>query len=185
MSIEIVTAEPEGNYIADRFFSLKVLKAFLVGNRWRERGETVKLPERVAKEAVLSGAAEPHGLGAAAAAFFAMPAAQPKPEPVSRTGGAYIRVLKGAFFDATQSRSFVPEDGPSRVFCRIASELVDNPSVPFAGRRGTVIELVDCTPEDHRRVIEDGKKAKANKPTERPPNRFGCAVAGPPARDAR
>jgi hypothetical protein len=183
MATEIVTVEPEVNYVADRHFSLKVLKSFLVGNRWREKGETVSLPEQAAKEAIRCGAAQAHGLGASAASYFAMPTAKPKPEPVERTGGRYIRVLKGSFFDATQSRSFVPEDGMVRVFCRITPELVDDPSVPFASRRGTVIELVDCTPEDHKRVIEEGKKARALKPTERAPNRFGCSVEGPPARD--
>ena len=44
MPTEIVTAEPVENYNTDRHFSVKVLKPFLAGSKWREKGEVVKLP---------------------------------------------------------------------------------------------------------------------------------------------
>jgi hypothetical protein len=85
-----------------------------VGNKWREKGEVVKVPERVAKEAVIQGCAEPHGLTAAAAAWFAMPAEVPKTKPAEDyTSAKYqapnIKILSGSIFQ--EGRSYTAADG--------------------------------------------------------------------------
>jgi hypothetical protein len=114
MATEIVTAEPVVNYNIDRHFSVRVLKPFLVGNKWREKGEVVKVPERVAKEAALSGAAEPYGLTAAAAAWFAMPAEVPKSKPAEDYASAKyqapnIKIVSGSLLQ--DGKNYGPDDG--------------------------------------------------------------------------
>jgi hypothetical protein len=113
MATEIVTAEPVVNYNIDRHFSVRVIRPFLAGNKWREKNEVLKLPERAAKQAVLEGAAEPYGLTAAAAAWFAMPAAPLKPAPVEDYASAKyqapnIKIVSGSLLQ--DGKNYGPGD---------------------------------------------------------------------------
>ena len=64
--VEIVEIKSESDPVLDPHFSVRIVQPMLVGNKWREKGEVVRAPERTAREMCLSGTAVPHGFMAAA-----------------------------------------------------------------------------------------------------------------------
>jgi hypothetical protein len=111
---EVVQAMPRQD--EDRHYHVRVKTPFLAGTQWREKGQIVRLPERVAREVCQSGAADPHGLTAAAAMWLlgpdvGAPAPQPKPQEGSDVVfPPNIQLVQGSLFQ--DGRSYTKDDGP-------------------------------------------------------------------------
>jgi hypothetical protein len=113
---EIVVAEAEHTYAADRYYSVRAKKPFLSGTTTHSVGAVVKVPERVARELISSGCAEPHGLTAAAMLRIVSPERPEEPRAKPAPGEEFTRppniriVNDGSLFQ--DGRSYTKQDGP-------------------------------------------------------------------------
>jgi hypothetical protein len=182
--VEMLTSESV-EPTADLELSVKLRRGILVGDRWREPGEAVQLPERAARELCIAGHAEPSGVVANFALFDAVPAPK-KVAPVEATKQrANIRLKSGVLFDGR--RSHTPESGPFFFPGDVVMMLAIQTAVPGSlmakhvdslPRNRPVIEFLGQLDEASRKRLGRLRKNPCEKPTDvRKFDDVGAAVA--------
>jgi hypothetical protein len=159
-------------------YAVELKSSILRGRRVYAAGDVIELPEALARDLCKAGGALPSGPIASLALAGAVPPAKVKAEPVeTNSGGRWIRIVKGEFFD--YPRTYTAQDGPVRVRSAVPYRcLVEaQPEPPARGCR-TVVELIGLDPQEHRREVARLKSEATLQPTFGI-NRFGCSVALP------
>jgi hypothetical protein len=164
VEVEVVSADSAD----DPRLSVKLVRGFVVGSRYREAGEVVSLPREHAIRAYRGGIVVPSGALATlvllAQQLFASTPSKPPAAPL--VGGTLIRVLDGVFFDGPQSRSFTSADGPVMVYSQIPLECMveSQPASDSGERRERTVVQLQMPPEELARVISAKRRASAKEP---------------------
>jgi hypothetical protein len=163
-------------------FNVKLTMVALVGDRVYEPGSTVKTGEVQARALIKNGGAVGSLLSPSTMLFETPPEEEPAPPARERGYPTTIRVLRQGFYDPVQGRSFAVGKTPEQVYCDLPWQVLSDPDIPLASRRGNVVEIVSLDSEGHRRLIEAKKREQAGLPTSGQPtsgtiNRFGASIA--------